>query len=252
MIRRWSSRAQQAHVITTRTAWARAGKRVHWGPVGARCLGHTPQRRYGRGVSGALGVVDGGLVFSGARTRRLDICLPVAQIRWIGLVGVRAAWRRQTALMVHAETVDGWRVFVFTLREPVALAEALAQMGGLPVHDSRPNRPDYGPSQAVRLRQDVYGAWHAEDTGTLYLGPERLLFRERDAIPLAGIRRLDVLRGEKGVRSLLRVEYAHEDGTTESVGFVVPRAQAWAEAIRRRMHVPVPVRQGRKRKAPPR
>ena len=251
MIRRLS-RARPPHVIATRTAWTRAGKRVHWGPVAARCLGYFPQRRYGRGVGGALGVVDGGLVFSGARTPRLDVRLPLAQIRWIGLVGVRAAWRRRTALMLQAQSADGWRVFVFTLREPGALAETLAPMCGLTVHDSRPDRPDYGPSQAVRLRQDVYGAWHAEDTGTLYLAPDRLLFRERDAIPLADVRRLDVLRGEGDARPLLRVEYAREDGGVEAVGFAVPRAQAWAEAIRERMHAPVPVHTGRKRKMTPR
>ena len=250
MFRWWPSRVRRAHVIATRTAWTRAGKRVHWGPVAARCLGHTPQRRYGRGVGGALGVADGCLVFSGARTPRLDIRLPAEEIRWVGLVSVRALRRRRTALMLQAQSADGWRVLVFTLREPVALAETLARMCELPVHDSRPARPDYGPSQAARLRQDVYGAWHAEDTGALYLAPDRLLFRERDAIPLAGIRRLDVLRGEGDTRPLLRVEYERDDGTTESVGFAVPRAQAWAEAIRGRMHAPIPIHAGRKRKMP--
>ena len=247
----WPPHAAHAHVIRTRTAWAHAGKRVHWGPVAARCLGHRPQRRYGRGVAGALGLADGRVLFSGRRSRRLDAQLPVERVRWVGLVGVRAPWRRQTALMVHAEDADGWRVLVFTLADPFALGEALARMAGLPLHDSRPTRPDYGPSQAAQLQQDVYGAWHVQARGALYLAPDRLLFREREAIPLAHIRRLDVLRGEENTRPLLRVEYAQEDGTPAAVGFAVPQAQAWAEAIRARKGAPVPLHQGRKRKAPP-
>ncbi len=251
MFRWWPPHTTDAHVVATRSAWARAGKRVHWGPSAAHCLGHRPQRRYGRGVAGALGLADAHLLFNGARTQRLDVHLPAEQVRWVGLVGVRAFWRQQTALMVHAEAMDGWRVFVFTLADPLALAEALARLCALPVHDSRPARPDYGPSEAVQLRQDVYGAWHAQTTGQLYLAPEWLLFCPHEAIPLARIRRLDVLQGETNARPLLRVEYAHAEGQTAAVGFALPHAQAWAEAIRARMHTPAPLYQGRKRKAPP-
>ncbi len=247
----WPPYAARIHLITTRTTWAREGRRVHWGPVAARCLGHKPQRHYGRGVAGALGLADGRVVFSGRRTRRLDVHLPVERVRWVGLVGVRAPWRQQTALMVQAEGADGWRVFVFTLSDPLTLGETLAGKCALPLHDSRPTRPDYGPNQATQLRQDVYGAWHVQAHGALYLAPDRLLFREREAIPLARIQRLDILRGEASTRPLLRVEYTHEDGTTSAVGFAVPHLQAWAEAIRAHLRAPVPVRQGRKRKAPP-
>ncbi len=251
MTRWWPPRAARAHVIATRSAWARTGKRVHWGPVAARCLGHKPQRRYGRGVAGALGLADAHVIFTGARRQRLDVQIPFAHVCWLGLVSVRAAWRKTTALMLHAQSADGWRVFVFTLNAPTACAEALAGACALPLHDSRPNRPDYGPEHAATLRQDIYGAWHTQAEGALYLAPDHLLFRWQDAIPLAQIRRLDVLRGAGNARPLLRVEAARADGTTETRGFAVPHAEDWAEAMRARMHTPVPLRKGRKRKAPP-
>ncbi len=251
MTHRWPPHAARAHVVATRTAWAREGRRVHWGPRGARCLEHAPQRRYGRGVGGALGLADGCLLFVGQRTPRLDVCLPLVQVRWVGLASVHALWRKRTALMVYAEGADGWRVFVFTLADALALGQELARRCALPLHDTRPARPDYGPSQATRFRQDLYGTWHAELKGALYVAPRWLIFGQREAIPLARIRRLDVLRGERRARPLLRVEHERADGTVTVVGFAVPRAQAWAEAIRARMQTPAPLHHGRKRKPPP-
>lgn len=251
-------RDEHPHVIATRTAWAQAGGRIVWGPVGATGYGPLPQQVYRRGVFGALGIVDGRLVFEGQRSHRADLSVPLAQIQRIGLVtvpvGAARLTRRRRALAVHFTEPDGWRVALLVPDDPGEVAATLSRECGLPLHDSGPARDDYGPAPAVRMQQDVYGAWSEDRAGILYLAPDRLLFDWRDELPLSALRRIDVIAADsllerlRGRAGLLRIEYADAAGDFAVTGFAVPRAGAWAAAIRARASEPVPLQARRKKK----
>lgn len=223
-------RALARFVQHTQTEWARAGRVIHEGPVGAICAASLPGSP-GGGAEGALGVVDGGLLFAGRRDTACDVYLPLDAVRWVALR--RAARGRGGArrLAVHAERTAQWRVVVFALDEAVSFGEALAARAGQPLLDASAGREDFGPAQALRLSEDVYGDWHAGREAALYLAPDRLLFGWRDAIPLDAIEQVGVLRRATGRGTLLRVAYRVDDERYEVAGFEVPRAAAWAEAI---------------------
>jgi hypothetical protein len=216
----WTRHGLSQHVIRVQTAWVRAGQIVHYGPVGAVCLG-----------------------------------VPYAQIRHIGLTAVSVRRAPKRALTVHYDSPDGWRVATFLTDTPVELAQALADECNLPVYDSGEAREDFGPARAARLFEDVYGEWHADREDELYLAPDRLLFGWRDAIPLADVQRLDVY-AQGGrlhdlnplARDLLRVEHGPAGGDVEVVGFAVRGADQWADAVRQRAAAPLAVYVGRKRK----
>jgi hypothetical protein len=256
----WARRGQRDHVIRVRTAWVRAGQIVHYGPVGAVCLGRRPQRLYRAGRFGALGITDGHLVFEGHRRDTENLSVPLANLRHIGLTTVRV-WIgrtaiRQRALAVHYTAPDGWRVATFAAEETLELAQALSDESDLLVYDSGKAREDFGPARALRMTQDVYGEWREDREGDLYLAPDRLLFNWRETILLDDIRRLDVyaqggrLRGLNPLaQDLLRVEYGEADETVEIVGYVVRGATRWADAIRQHAAAPLDVYAGRKRKS---
>lgn len=226
-------RALRGFVRRTQTDWARAGRAIHWGPVSAVCTASLPGWS-GGGIDGALGLVDGGLIFAGRRAAACDGYLPFETLRWVGLRRARGwAWGSRR-LAVHAERSGRWHVAVFALDEAAACAEALAAHAGLPLQDAGAGREDFGPDEALRLAEDVYGEWHAEREGTLYLAPDRLLFDWRDAIALDTIEQVDVVaRGPqaRGRDALVRVQHAVGEDAFDVAGFAVPRAGVWAEAI---------------------
>jgi len=234
----WSGRAQRAHVVATRTAWVRAGRRVLFGPVGVLSYGTRPRRRYRRAVFGAAGLVDGALVFSGQRAP-FDLDTPLDALRRLSLItltarlGLRPARR---ALAVHYASPDGWRVATFAGEAIGPLGEALAAASALVLHDAGDRRDDFGPAPAVRLLEDDYGDWVRDRAAPLYLAPDRLLFDWRDAILLSAIRRLELYDEDGG--GLLRVEHAAPEGV-QAVGFLLDDAPAWAEALARRADVSV-------------
>lgn len=253
-------RAQQRHVIETRTGWVRAGRVIRYGPVGAISYGTRPQRVYQHGVPGAVGLTDRALVFDGRRDRSCDVSVAYESVRWIALQTIAAAGRGRSrevrALLVHYQSAETWHVASYVLDDPHELAAQLAQQTGLPLEDSGPDRADYGPADASRARQDVYGVWHPDRDGALYLAPDRLVFDWRDAIPLGAITRLDVItRAGLAERlpfsdDLLRVEYTDADDERQTVGLVMRHADRWADAISRRRRAPLIVHTGRKRKEP--
>ncbi|MBN1678746.1 MAG: hypothetical protein JW966_00545 [Anaerolineae bacterium] len=265
-----AQRAQRAHVIRVRTAWMRAAHVVHFGPVSALCLGSRPQTRYAPGTSGALGVTGDCLAFEGRRTSRCDVQLPASMIRWIGLgtVTLEAGRRRHAvrAMSVHAERPGGWVVYTFVLDDMHDAAISLNRVSGVPVRDAGTMCDDFGPARALRLRQDVYGDWYPQGEDVLYLAPDRLLFAWKDAIPLAAVERLDVLKRGGGrlaeligserigserfgrSKQLLRVAYQLPDGDQDVAGFVVDDAQAWADALVRQADIRPDVYAGRKKK----
>lgn len=243
----WTRRAQRAHVVATRTAWVRAGRRVMFGPVGVLSYGTWPRRRYGRAVFGAAGLVDGAFTFRGQRAR-FNFDTPLDAVRHLSLIALtlRPSLRPpQPGLAVHYASPDGWRVAALAGDAIGGLAEALAAATGLPLHDAGERRDDFGPQPAMRLHEDNFGDWARDRSGPLYLAPDRLLFAWRDAIPLRAIRRLAVYDADGGL--LLRVEYETPDGLA-TVGFLLDDAPAWAEAIAQRSDVPVQLFIGRKKK----
>jgi hypothetical protein len=254
----WMRRGQSVHVNQVRTAWVRAGQIVHYGPVGATCLGTRPRSIYGGGVFGALGLTDGRLVFDGHRSNACNLSLPFEQIQYVGLttvpVIVGRSVSRKRVLTVHHIGADGWQVAVLLTAAPVEFANALAGVCDCMVHDTGRQREDHGPAQATRMTQDIYGEWHAEWEGDLYLAPDRLLFNWHDAILLDTIQRLDVLEQPSAnplTADLLRVEYATPDDAefeTDVAGYLVRRADKWAEAIAARAPQAIPVHTGRKKK----
>lgn len=226
-------RALKGFVRRTQTEWARAGRVIHWGPVSAVCVAALPGWS-GGGIDGALGLVDGGLVFAGRRAPACDGALPFEALRWVGLRRAQG-WRRGgLRLAVHAERSGRWHVAVFGLDEIASFAEALAVHAGLPLKDAGAGREDFGPDDALRLTEDVYGEWHAERAGTLYLAPDRLLFDWRDAIALDTIEQIGVVERAphaRGSGALVRVQHTVGDDAFDVVGFAVPQAGAWATAI---------------------
>jgi hypothetical protein len=253
----WSRRAQRNHVTQVQTAWVRAGQIIHYGPVGAICLGSRPRRVYTDGIFGALGITDERLVFDGHRNNTENTSVAYDRLRHIGITTV-PVWAgrlnvQQRALTVHYDSPDGWRVATFLTDAPVELAQELSQESGLPLHDSGSAREDFGPARAARMIEDLYGEWRDEREGELYLAPDRLLFDWRDTIPLSHIRRLNVYtRGGRlnpFSQDLLRIEYGESEEDFRAVGFRVRGADRWAEAIRQRANTPLEVYIGRKRKS---
>lgn len=243
-------RASARYVRDLGTAWARAGRTIHWGPVRAICVASLPGWPGGK-VDGALGLVDGGLVFAGRRAAVCDGFVPFDAVRWVALRRARRWPGSGRQLAVHAERSGRWQVAVFALDGAVALAEALASRSGCPVDDAGAGREDFGPARALRMHEDLYGEWHAEREDQLYLAPDRLLFGWRDAIALDRIEQVSVLERApraQGRGAVLRLVARVDDETYEVVGFGVARAGAWADALVRRAGGALAV--GRKKKSP--
>lgn len=80
--------------------------------------------------------------------------------------------------------------------------------------------------------------------GDLYLAPDRLLFDYQDPIHLVQIQCLDVYH--KGVLGrlnpfddqLLHIEYATPEGERRVIGYVLPKAEAFGQAIHDCSRVP--------------
>ncbi len=254
----WRQRGHPVHVNQVRTAWVRAGRIVRFGPVGATCLDLQPRRTYSGGTFGALGIADGQLIFSGHRDNACNLNLSFTQLQRIGLTTVSVLTGRVTAgkraLAVHFTGPEGWRVATFLLDKPVEFAQTLSTNTGLPVHDSGRQREDYGPARAIRVIQDIYGEWQEDREGDLYLAPDRLLFHWRNVIPLIDIQRMDVFQQASAnplAADILRIEYDTPTGEyeNETTGFLVRRADKWAEEIAQRAEAPITIHTGRKRKA---
>jgi len=229
-------RASARYVRDLATAWAAAGRAIHWGPVRAICVASLPGWRGGK-VDGALGLVDGGLVFAGRQATVCDRFVPFDAVRWIALRRARGWPGGTRELAVHAERSGRWQVAVYALDSVVSLAEALASRCGCPVDDAGSGREDFGPARALRMVEDVYGEWHADREDQLYLAPDRLLFGWRDAISLESIEQVSVLERPpraQGRGAVLRVAAQRDNETYDVVGFAVARAGAWADAIVRR------------------
>lgn len=248
-------RAQRRYVNQVQTEWVRDGQIIHFGPVRATCFGDRPLGAFRSGVLGALGLTGGNLVFSGMSNNRLDLRVPVADVRLIGLGSV-TSWVGKTPtsirmLSVHYETAEGWQVTSFVTREPVEFGQELGHLCGLVPYDAGKQRHDFGPARATQMIEDIYGEWTEPRDGMLYLVPDRLIFDRRAALALAQVRRIDVIAQRDMnpfAADLLRIEYETAEGETAILGYVVRHAQQWAHAINGHIGVPLNVHSGRKKK----
>jgi hypothetical protein len=279
---------RRGHVARVEDEWRRAGRDIRLPPVRAKYYGSEPPKVYDwRHTSGALGLVDGQMIFV-PRDDRPGLMIPFERICWIGTraITIREGWgksQRQVsreALIVHYEGDDEWTgqprycVAAFLTKARIEIAGALSAETGLTYHVSEP-REDFGPERATRLRQDIYGQWSPAprsprylsvfapadlpsdwlSQGDLYLAPDRLLFDYQDPIYLAQIRRLEVYH--KGVLGrlnpfddeLLRIEYATPEGENRVTGYALRQGEAFGQAIHDFTGAPWEVHTGRKKKA---
>lgn len=244
--------------------WRLTREPIHFGPVGATCYGTEPGANYRRreGHYGAVGIVDEQLVFSTRQYERFLV--PLASITWIGerriTVSRGKGTKEVTALMVHGEYQGDWFVIALSSNEYYAIEQQLSAHCKLRVEELGDRRESRGPAMATRVTQNIYGEWHEDSHGTLFLAPDRLLFARfmhwNSGILLSDIREIGAF-SKGGVlnslnpfaEDLLRIEcQPTPDGKPEVIGFLVRDADDWAEAIRSRSPVPVAVHAGRKKK----
>jgi hypothetical protein len=243
----------------THNMWLRERRAIQFVPVGAECYGTRPRKyRSQDGVYGALGVVDDTLTF--VTRSKLNFAVPLSAIRWVGFrtITVRNGkyTKKVTALIVHAESFDGWNVYSLDSYASYQLAAYLTQRCKLPVHELGTRREDFGPAAATRMKQDVYGQWHGGLRGDLYLAPDWLLFNDYKTIRLEHVQRLGAY--ERGgmwndlnpfSEDLLRIDYQEPGGKPHTVGFLVHDADGWAYAIHKASDRPIPIESGRKKKS---
>jgi hypothetical protein len=244
--------------------WRLTGEPIHFGPVGAACYGTEPTRSYRQreGHYGAVGIVGEYFVFSTRNYERFMV--PLASIIWIGLREITVArgkgTREVTALMVHGEYQRDWFVFALSSGEISDISQQLSARCNLPVKDFGGLSESRGPTTVTRVTQDIYGEWHEEDYGQLFLAPDRLLFGMRDwwghTLLLAQIREIGAFsRGgilnslNPFAEDLLRIAFQPTpDGKPQVIGFLMRDADDWAEAIQARSPARITVHAGRKKK----
>ncbi len=244
--------------------WRLTREPIHFGPVGATCYGTDPVRSYRRreGHYGAVGIVSEFFVFSTRQYERLMV--PLASITWIDLRKITVSRGRGTkkvgALMVYGEYRDEYFVFALSSDQSYAISQQLSAHCKLRVEELGERSESHGPAGATRVTQDIYGEWHEDTHGQLFLAPDRLLFagldRWDDSMLLEQIREVGAF-SKGGVlnslnpfaEDLLRIEcQPTPDGKPEVIGFLVRDAKDWAEAIRSRSPARITVHAGRKKK----
>ena len=244
---------QRGHVTRVAADWMHAGRTIQVAPVGVICHGDRPASERSKRVFGALGVVDGALVFLGHRSHAYDFTVLLAALRWIGLrTQVRHSGHRvleSRELVIHVDQPDGWRVYTFTDGQPPQYAPSFAEAAGLPLHNIGTGYEDFGPAPAAYLVRDELGRWQqrSDDApdpeflppdwdaahNALYLAPDRLLFEWRNPIRLDQVQQVDALTGQSSPfdKDLLTLVYTVE-GVLHTAGFLVHEADTWAEVIR--------------------
>ena len=274
----WDAYASRNHRKAIRARWRRSKRDILFAPVITQFYGDKPRTRHTmvRPESGVLGIADGALVFI-RRFSEHERAIPFEHIHHVGnrpiVVQQGKHTARKQALIVHYERGGRWRVGAWILtRDLVDLTRVLRAQVRHNTPYMGPDREDFGPMRAERLKQDIYGQWNPFDLeirpydpddplpaslseADLYLAPDRLLFDCHDAVLLSQMRRVEVY--EKGGplhelnpfrEDLLRIEYETPDGERDTVGFEVRRAERWGREITKRAGIPFQVHEGRKKK----
>jgi hypothetical protein len=237
--------------------WSRPGHTMHFGPVRTLYRGDRPCEVFTHREAGALGIVDDRLIFT-REDGAAEINVPLEIIRWIGLqpIEVNAVQEpiHQLAMFVHSEVESDWRVWVFSPENVDGLPDALQKAGGVAFDTQHTDRRlDHGPAEVSHWQQDIYGRWSKVGEVKLYLAPDRLVFTGHEAIHLAQVRQLAVVRRHRphvGQPALLRVDWLGPDGKLHTDGFgLSPReSDAWAEVLHWRTDVPVEHYTGQRKK----
>lgn len=277
----WDKRRKQQYIAHVHAEWARQGCTIHLPPILVQYYGSEPRVSHS-GIApklGTLGLANRQLIFTAMPHTATAHTIIFDDIHWIGTRVIRVYsggnTAHKSALIVHYEAVDSWwgqqrrwYVAAFVSDHCYDVGYALSQQLGIKLHEMGYMREDFGPVEAQRLWQDIYGQWHPvlpdgyqgevdwdHLKRALYLAPDRLIFHWAYSIPFTQMRRVEAY--EHGARwhkinsvscGLLRIEYMDED-SPQVAGFLVHRADQWGKAIRQRTQVPLQIHQGRKKKA---
>jgi hypothetical protein len=236
----------EGNIEHTRRYWQREGRIIRFGPVNTLYLGDLPDNLNMLPDAGWLGLVDDRLIFLGESSANLEISLPLERIRWIGQANVKV--QQWNALTMYIEWESGWRLHTFEVWEFNKLVTAMQEIGGVALV----RYSDYGPFDAPRYDQNIYGQWERGYTMKLYLMEDRLLADWRTVVTLDQIRGLAVLpsAGLSLTHSaLLSVHYTMADNRLHAVGFAMDgeKAGEWARVLQTRTGIE-PEYGGRKQK----
>lgn len=253
------------------TDWQNNGRSIQFAPIYAGYLGYrpVPDHHALKPQHGALGIVDHTLSYA-ARDKMSDLTIPLDAIEWMGshriMVETGKNAVQKMALVVHYQqpTFDYsisnepngslWRVAAFITAQNHDILTRLSQLTGLKYVALPRSRYDFGPFDATRMQQDIYGQWEGTVRRPLYLAPDRLLFDFRHAIHLRNLRTIEVVTREHklislpGSESLLRLTYLDHTGNQQMIAYLLRYAPAMAEALSVRSGIPFSSSDGRKKK----
>jgi hypothetical protein len=224
-------------VDRARRRWLRAGRTIRFGPVKAFYGGDQPDDlNRNTHDAGALAIVDDRLIFRSVSSANFEIDLPLASIRWFGQANVTV--QLFNALTFYVEQASHWRLYTIGVEDVEGVNRALQDVGGLTLNPD----PDYGPVNALRCEQNIYGHWVPEHTVRLYLIRDHVLADWRTVVRFDQIQGLAVLPSgglSPAGSALLSIHYTADDGRPRGVGFVLGWSKVfmWANWLEERSGV---------------
>lgn len=248
------------------TRWQQQGYIIHWGATHVTYHGNQlPLGKYEivhPAVGGVLGLVDNVLIYERDKSSS-QLIIPLADIQWIGSHNVRVKLEDFTTvregLIIHyvqqRSTSTQWRIAIFIAADFYPILKKLSKLTALPYYRLERQRPDFGPFDAIRMEQDIYGKWHRQHNEQLYITPtSQLVFGFRDPLPVNQLRHIEVIKRSSKFSdfipystALLRLGY--EDlGQRHTVGYLMRDADALAQQLSARSGVPHHTDAGRKKK----
>ncbi len=137
--------------------------------------------------------------------------------------------QKHNALTFYVEQESRWRLYTIGVEYVEPITRALQEIGGVALNPD----PDYGPVNALRYDQNIYGHWEPDHTVRLYLIPDHLLADWRTVVRFDQIGGLAVLPsgGLSPVDlALLSIRYTSDDGRPCGVGFALgwDKVYTWA------------------------
>jgi hypothetical protein len=243
-------------VRSTKAGWKHEGYTIQWSLDNCLCYGTRPTSTYRDMVFGVLAVADGTVLFKGRLTANCNTKIPIDEIYGLGLCtihlrrGNSLLYQVRTVVEIHTVEWGEWQVYTFQANETAraALCNAIQSQRAYSIPE-RSTDQQMTATRANLMTQDVYGEWHEEDSGDLYLAPDRIIYGWQVLLLFSAIRRIAVV--EHGglnpfAQNLVRIDY--EDTQMRTLGFLMRGAEEWAEMLSRVIDVPVESQSGRKKK----